>query len=787
MSTKSMNRSTANRSAALAALGAWALALAGCSGADGGTSRIPPPDPDYPPGPGTGAAVPVTTASSIVAYFTSVTLPSDGRTVVKLYLHDVDDRPLIGLRASNISFVLSRLEPASNGKSSTWHAITRRQESCPGTPTPNPDTNPPLTCTPGTSVNQGYIEPATAGAWVDNGDGTYQYTFQQSVLNIPDIPYDPNLTHRVGLEIRLNPAGGASPASIPANNALIDWVPALNLPTAVTASGRTIVTNADCNACHQNLAVHGAARFDVNYCTMCHESYSYDAQTGNSLDFRVMIHKVHAGRDLPSVVAGAPYGIYGFGNRFVDFSDVAFPQDLRNCQTCHHGDNPEAPQGDAWRTTVNVTVCSTCHDNVNFTTGENHGNGGAATDEQCYTCHGPNAGFAELQAPGAHAVPTRIAAGDFLFQIVKIAAIKQDGSPGDAPCDAASVACTVLPGEYPLVTIKVVNPRTGSTWAFSDAPFTNTIGTTAPRVRARVAYTTRNLTNPGTGNNPSLPIQIDYLSSAAAPVGAPAAAGGAPVRNADGSYTKAGATAIPAGLLGGSGVAYVEGRTIVDVDPSPAATQLAVVGVDASAGVSYAITDPTPVAPRQVVSIERCDACHSRLLFHGDNRNNSTGLCATCHNPNFASGSTPATGQPWDFKLLIHALHASTYSYGGETLEPVLYPGYLQNCEGCHEPGTYYPVDPTVVFATSIDVGADAASPADDTAITPNTAVCSTCHVDDAARQHMVFNGGSYTATKNADGTSPQAAAENCGACHGAGRSVDVKVAHRIDEFRYNQ
>jgi cytochrome c553 len=50
-----------------------------------------------------------------------------------------------------------------------------------------------------------------------------------------------------------------------------------------------------------------------------------------------------------------------------------------------------------------------------------------------------------------------------------------------------------------------------------------------------------------------------------------------------------------------------------------------------------------------------------------------------------------------------------------------------------------------------------------------------------------VFNGGSFSATKNADGTSPQAAAETCGACHGAGRTVDVKVAHRIDQFRYNQ
>jgi OmcA/MtrC family decaheme c-type cytochrome len=301
-----------------------------------------------------------------------------------------------------------------------------------------------------------------------------------------------------------------------------------------------------------------------------------------------------------------------------------------------------------------------------------------------------------------------------------------------------------------------------------------------------VAYTTQNLTNPGTGNDPSLPIELDYLSAAAALPGTLAIPGGPPVRNADDTYTMAGATPIPGGLVGGSGVAYLEGRTIVDVDPSPSVTQMARVGVTASAGVSYPITDVTAVPPRQVVDIARCDECHNRLLFHDDSRNDSTGLCATCHNPNFAEGTTAATGQPWDFKVLIHALHASTYNYGGVTLPPIQYPGYVQNCEGCHKPGTYYPVDPTAVFASSIDQGADPSSPSDDTAITPNSAVCSTCHTSSDVRLHMELKGGSFNATKNADGTSDQAALETCGSCHGEGGPVDVKVMHHIDDYRYN-
>ncbi|HQR24496.1 MAG TPA: hypothetical protein PK163_06890, partial [Steroidobacteraceae bacterium] len=130
------------RASMLAGLGALAVALAGCSGASGGTSHIPPPDPSPPPGPGTGAPVAITTAQTIVGYITEVTIPADGKPVVDLYLHDAADRPLTGLGAGNIAFVLSRLEPAVNGKSSTWHAITRRNEPCAGLPPPVPPNAP---------------------------------------------------------------------------------------------------------------------------------------------------------------------------------------------------------------------------------------------------------------------------------------------------------------------------------------------------------------------------------------------------------------------------------------------------------------------------------------------------------------------------------------------------------------------------------------------------------------------------------------------------------------------
>ncbi len=339
-------------------------------------------------------------------------------------------------------------------------------------------------------------ETATAGVWTDKQNGIYTYTFAKSLKGDAEIPYDGSLPHRVGLEIRLTPA-------IPANNAVYTFTPATNLP--VNESGREIVDNDTCNACHDNLSFHGGARFDLQYCAMCHESYSFDAQSGNSIDLKVMIHKIHSGETLPSVEAGGFYGIFGFGNTFADFSDVVYPQDKRNCTTCHEESDTDTPQASNWRYTVNTATCSACHDNVNFVTGENHG-GVAATDDTCTSCHGPSSAIASVQS--AHVIPENEAAKRFKFEVVKVQAIKLDGSPGATACAATATACTVLPGEFPLVTIKVSDPTTGTPYKITDPAFTNVIpctpvppattcNATAARLRARVAYTTTNFTQPG--------------------------------------------------------------------------------------------------------------------------------------------------------------------------------------------------------------------------------------------------------------------------------------------------
>ena len=117
---------------------------------------------------------------------------------------------------------------------------------------------------------------------------------------------------------------------------------------ATTLQSRELVTQANCNACHQDLRAHGDNRRDVRSCVLCHTSGAEDRNVssvaggtpGASIDFRVMVHKIHTGAHLPSVLGVStntdgsrnyaatpqPYELVGFGNSVHDFSEVGFPR-----------------------------------------------------------------------------------------------------------------------------------------------------------------------------------------------------------------------------------------------------------------------------------------------------------------------------------------------------------------------------------------------------------------------------------------------------------------------------
>ncbi|MGI9246787.1 MAG: OmcA/MtrC family decaheme c-type cytochrome, partial [Steroidobacteraceae bacterium] len=737
-----------------ALLGLSLLGVVACEGDNGAAGPDGPggsPGPTGPTGPTTGTTVPITTSSieGIVPDISSVTVPADsGKPVVQFKVTDAEGRALTGLVPANVGFALARLVTDAAGLL-RWETLTQRVEEA-GTGS-----------WPGTgSAQQGTTESGTVGVLVDNGDGSYTYTFGTDIRSLTDRPYDANLVHRIGMEIRNYPAA----VSLVASNSPYTFKPGTG--EQVAQSGREIVDDDTCETCHDKLEFHGGVRTDTQYCVVCHNPSSTDAQSRNTVDMTVMIHRIHAGAELPSVQAGTPYQIWGFRNELTDFSDIEFPADVRDCRTCHEEGDEDTPQASNWRTQPSIRGCGSCHDDVNFQTGLHH-RGIVATDADCSTCHGPNTTF-NLSADKVHFVPQRQAARQFAYELV---AVTNTG-----------------PGQTPRVTFRVNNPSNDSVWNIqSAAPFTQCGGGNS-RLSIDIGWSKRpDYTTVGSGLTPAQPIQLNPLT----------ACGGASTANGDGSFTVTSTTPIPATATG-TAIVAIEGHPAVDADGDGTVDRIPVRNVHRFAG----ITDATAQPRRDVVDIRRCDQCHGVLSLHGNNRTDDIQVCATCHNPNATDVGRRVAGSecvnelgtddaPIDLKYMIHAIHAGNIDVCGfgntaNRFGDVSYPGQLNNCEGCHLPNTYYPVDATPetgVLPTTFDAGADVTSLADDRAVTPNSAVCSACHASPAARAHMDQNGGSFDAAKTATGRLASGTIETCGLCHGSGRVADVKQVHQVPLF----
>ncbi|NIS32417.1 MAG: hypothetical protein GWN79_12960 [Actinobacteria bacterium] len=170
-----------------------------------------------------------------------------------------------------------------------------------------------------------------------------------------------------------------------------------------------------------------------------------------------------------------------------------------------------------------------------------------------------------------------------------------------------------------------------------------------------------------------------------------------------------------------------------------------------------------------MVEFAKCNACHdgsgAGLAFHGNNRVNEAVSCAKCHNADATDiGRRPADPsetpdgkreESIDFKRIIHGIHTGEdltqglvlYGFVGPAdFSSVGFVGNSANCLTCHRPGTYSTEDAAATLSSTIDTGSVVTDPSDDLNISRITSVCSSCHDDAVATQHMVQNGGSFMA-----------------------------------------
>ena len=206
--------------------------------------------------------------------------------------------------------------------------------------------------------------------------------------------------------------------------------------TGTAAPRRSVVDIAKCNVCHDVLSVHGNNRTgEPGVCVVCHNPNAtdkgrritgpfVDGKAEEAVDFKTLIHGVHAGQEGSGGFREKGLVVYGFTGAN-DFSQVVFPGKLSNCTACHTStsyqlagvwDAPAAngilgtttdtqastsDAADNLRTSPTAAVCSSCHDKAG-PRAHMIGLGAAqfsvtqaaidaAPPELCIYCHAPNA------------------------------------------------------------------------------------------------------------------------------------------------------------------------------------------------------------------------------------------------------------------------------------------------------------------------------------------------------------------------------------------------------------
>ncbi len=827
----------------------FVFSMAGCSGSNGATGVAGPIGPTGstgatgPTGPSGGEIVNINSLNSdematlkMSGAITGVTMGTN--PVVNFFVTDSYGRGVTGLGVAS---------PTNSAKLNYVAVAVAYLSADPTDTTTNAWTNYYFNASQNSSpTNEGLV----AGL-VDHNDGTYTYTFQAGITGTVDV----NATHRAAVQISGN---------VPNSNPVVPLAVPVNLISTFVPSGaavtntRDIVSETACNGCHSKLGNttldpetgkgftpgqpgHGG-RLTTKYCVMCHNyqnevtgrvastatntgylvnppdgstwMISNGTFTYNQLEFVTMIHKTHMGEDLSLT----NYNING--NHYFP-NTIGYPQDIRNCTTCHNGTD-----GDNWETKPSIKACGSCHDNVSWAntipTGFVAHSGGPETDADCLMCHGLSNTYAVKKVHLANYATLHNAgltgAANFKFVISSVTVSAATRIP--------SITFQILNNGQP-VTLNT-GTTVGPVLTGFDSYYKNT-----PSLVVKYALPQDNITAPSDWNAGNSAVNLQNVFDGTK---------GQLVDNGNNTYTAilTGGTStntlIPANakmVTGAMYGAFVQNNWTLTSDMT----------YSSRPGIASMMPVSATDARRVIVSEAKCNTCHEQLgtspYFHNGQRN--IAMCAMCHTPNQNSHGWAAS-----FRNFFHAIHAGQDSKGNlikrtvaftedgasptDNFSKIQFPAFLNDCEKCHLPGTYdfsgsaytssvlsnmllvtnvsntlasldsngnnvaweFPQDSNGnlqygLAASMIDVpnlfGAKYTSYSDGTytdgdpanlVSTPITATCTSCHDGGTAIAHMRDNGGLFYAPRS----SAVGAVETCLICHGHGAVADIKAVH---------
>lgn len=736
------------------------IGLAGCSGDDGrsgatgpqgpggGTGPTGPTGPGGAPGPsieqggtvviGNGTTLTeeqIAAIGGLVATIDSASIAGN-KPVIEFTVKTAHGGGALGLAPSVLNFMVAKLVPAADGIPSRWQSYVNRTQTASAS---GPQVLP--------SARQANTENGAAGTLVEldadsDGafdDGKYRYTYAVDLANVTSplaVAYEPSLTHRLGLEIRMS---GEAEALAP-DNPIVDLVP----DGGAGSGNKLIAATENCENCHERFELHGGPRRNVEYCVTCHNPGTIDPDGGQSVDLAYMAHSIHSGEDRTNA-----YIVYGFGGTAHDYSEVTYPQSTLFCENCHTASGA-SPDGDAWLVNSSASACGGCHDAGLDKTGPDATTGRyaytythddfayTAADGVCEECH--RAGGAANDTLTNHVSGPRLQkqlGEQFVFEILGVTNVGQ--------------------GLVPSVKFRVRKPDGTPYDIVNDPAFTHASASLninmAWDAGKDITNATANGTEPGLRSN-STPRRSGYaIQMNIQQVRAAAQLAGQAL---DGSYTIPFFTALPVDT--DDAMFQMDGHPRVTVDG---------VSVNAAAPMTVFYTG-TP-RPR-LVSQAKCENCHELLSFHGQNRNGDPQACTICHNA--SGGYADEDLGPIAMGAMVHNLHAGTIP----RTAGLTYPQRLANCEACHLPGSYNTARDGAI-AISTGSGTDLFNMVDDTWDSATAGTCGTCHNSGPARAHITANGGLFDVVggKSFEASS---AVEACAVCHGEGRSADTVKAH---------
>ncbi|MFO0589300.1 MAG: OmcA/MtrC family decaheme c-type cytochrome [Polyangiaceae bacterium] len=570
---------------------------------------------------------------------------------------------------------------------------------------------------------------------VDYENGIYSYRLGAVVDPQGD---QKSRTHTIGVWATRTYQGVTYTAEV-----VQSFVPAGGDPT----SKRDIVRTTACNQCHAPLkAPHTAAMREAEQCITCHTDKLADS-AGSTEEFSVMVHKIHRGSELPSVVAGGAYKLVDAQGNDHDYSNVVYPGELQNCDYCHSG-----VQGKIWNTAPQKKICLSCHDLTSFDDSPPPGTiphaGGPQPDEtKCTVCH-PTAGGLQGITDVHLTVLTDPAAP---VMELAIQSVEKTG-----------------PGQNPEIVFQV--KENGAPLDISASPMTRLVATVAgPTVDYATFWQN---TIQGTGATGTL----------------------TPEDAANGIFRYAMSTPIPMMATGSYAIGF-EGY----IQPGGAAGPRYSIHNPVT---FVAVTDATSSPRREVVDEQSCNSCHDQVQAHGGSRNNPQ-YCVFCHNANQVGDeriarfeNTTVEALSLDFAHMIHRIHtgadlAQPYVLGSFPAPtkanpagtPVAFegpfPGDRSKCWTCHKGDSFRLPLPDGVLPTKTqtlgcteDPAADADNYCDqrvvvkETPIYPEAAACTGCHDAKAVVAHT-------------ETTTTASGLEACATCHGPGADYDVQKVHQ--------